>query len=246
MKVKNFLKGIHLRNKTINKYPYQGYINSFYSSQIKNFSNKSSITKTFTLEDEFINQYKNKNVNFGFNGLGELVYRRTYSRIKEDGTNEQWFETVKRVVEGTFNMLQIHINNNNIKVSAMLGVGVGFDTKAANLNIRIHTLDKTKTNEYIVSDSREGWVESVRILLGAYFAENQPIPKFNYSLLRPAGAPLKIFGGVSAGADPLIELHKNIFNLLERNAGNTLTSRVIVDIMNYIGKSVVAGNISNL
>ena len=29
---------------------------------------------------------------------------RTYSRIKDDGKNEMWWETVRRVVEGTYNM----------------------------------------------------------------------------------------------------------------------------------------------
>jgi hypothetical protein len=52
-----------------------------------------------------VNVYRNKPVNFGFNGLGELVYKRTYSRTKEDNSNEEWFETVQRVVEGTYSIL---------------------------------------------------------------------------------------------------------------------------------------------
>jgi hypothetical protein len=59
----------------------------------------------FLFKDSFIDLYKNRPPNFGFNGLGHLVYRRTYSRIKDDGMNEQWYETVRRVVEGTFNLL---------------------------------------------------------------------------------------------------------------------------------------------
>ena len=39
----------------------------------------------FTLSEKFINKYKRKKPPFGFNGLGELVYMRTYSRIKDDG-----------------------------------------------------------------------------------------------------------------------------------------------------------------
>ncbi len=39
----------------------------------------------FTLSENFINKYRRKKPPFGFNGLGELVYMRTYSRIKEDG-----------------------------------------------------------------------------------------------------------------------------------------------------------------
>ena len=45
----------------------------------------------FTLSEKFINKYKRKKPPFGFNGLGELVYMRTYSRIKEDGKNERWW-----------------------------------------------------------------------------------------------------------------------------------------------------------
>lgn len=58
----------------------------------------------FALSKKFVHKYSKIKPPFGFNGLGELVYRRTYSRIKADGTNEQWFETVERVVNGTYNM----------------------------------------------------------------------------------------------------------------------------------------------
>ena len=58
----------------------------------------------FKLSPSFVEKYKTKKAPFGFNGLGELVYLRTYSRIKDNGENEKWFETVERVVNGTFNM----------------------------------------------------------------------------------------------------------------------------------------------
>ena len=60
--------------------------------------------KKFTLSDNFINKYVRRKPPFGFNGLGELVYMRTYSRIKDNGKNERWYETVRRVVEGTYTM----------------------------------------------------------------------------------------------------------------------------------------------
>ena len=63
----------------------------------------------FTISDNFIEGYKRTRPPFGFNGLGELVYMRTYSRLKEDGKNEMWWETVRRVVEGTYNMQKKHI-----------------------------------------------------------------------------------------------------------------------------------------
>lgn len=63
----------------------------------------------FKLSEEFINKYKYITPEFGFNGLGLLVYLRTYSRIKEDGSKEQWYETIRRVVEGTYEIQKSHI-----------------------------------------------------------------------------------------------------------------------------------------
>jgi len=60
------------------------------------------MSSRFHLTDTFVDKYKRKKAPFGFNGLGELVYNRTYSRLKDNGKNEQWWETVQRVVEGTY------------------------------------------------------------------------------------------------------------------------------------------------
>ena len=68
----------------------------------------------FKLSENFISKYKRKKAPFGFNGLGELVYMRTYSRIKEDGKNERWWETVQRVVEGTYTMQMNHIESHQL------------------------------------------------------------------------------------------------------------------------------------
>lgn len=53
------------------------------------------------LSDEFINSYATKTPNWGFNGLGEIVYRRTYSRdIESLGRKEFWHETIARCING--------------------------------------------------------------------------------------------------------------------------------------------------
>ena len=52
------------------------------------------------LSPSFLAQYKNKQPNWGFNGLGYIVYKRTYARLKEDGTTEEWNETVERCING--------------------------------------------------------------------------------------------------------------------------------------------------
>ena len=53
-----------------------------------------------TLSEEFLKPYMESKPKWGYNGLGEIVYKRTYSRIKEDGVNEEWWETVARCING--------------------------------------------------------------------------------------------------------------------------------------------------
>eukprot|EP00831_Metopus_contortus_P067647 TRINITY_DN60380_c0_g1_i2.p2 TRINITY_DN60380_c0_g1~~TRINITY_DN60380_c0_g1_i2.p2 ORF type:complete len:111 (+),score=33.22 TRINITY_DN60380_c0_g1_i2:78-410(+) len=63
----------------------------------------------FALDKEFVETFRDKPTSFGFNGLGEIAYRRSYSRVKEDGNKEEWFETVERVVNGCFNLQRRHL-----------------------------------------------------------------------------------------------------------------------------------------
>ncbi len=265
----------------------------------------------FTLSEKFLNKYKRKKPPFGFNGLGELVYMRTYSRIKEDGKNEKWWETVKRVVEGTYSMQMNHIESYllgwnpwqaqksaqdmyerifNMKFlppgrglwamgtpiteekglyaalnscafvstktlkedyskpfcflmdASMLGVGVGFDTKGAG-EILIKAPNSNREVEiFQIPDTREGWVESLRLLLESYFHGTAEI-QFDYTKIRLAGEPIKGFGGVSSGPEPLKEVHEDIRKVLDTNSGEPISITTIVDIMNLIGKCVVAGNV---
>jgi ribonucleotide reductase alpha subunit len=52
------------------------------------------------LEQSFVDSYAKKQAPWGFNGLGEIVFLRTYSRQKENGDNETWAETLQRVING--------------------------------------------------------------------------------------------------------------------------------------------------
>ena len=267
--------------------------------------------KKFALSDNFIDGYKRKRAPFGFNGLGELVYMRTYSRLKDDGKNEMWWETVRRVVEGTYNMQKKHIErydlgwnawqaqrsaqemydrifnmkflppgrglwamgtpiteernlyaalNNCAFVStdnlkddlakpfcflmdaSMVGVGVGFDTKGAEQFVVRGPKEDREIEIYEIPDTREGWVESVRRLLDSYFLGITPVD-FDYTQIREAGAPIKGFGGVSSGYKPLEEVHNSVREVLDKNIGEPISVTTIVDIMNLIGKCVVAGNV---
>lgn len=265
----------------------------------------------FKLSDSFIEGYSEKKPSFGFNGLGELVFMRTYSRLKDDGTNEQWFETCRRVVEGTYRMQKRHIETNGLGWNAwqaqksaqemydrmfamkflppgrglwamgspiteerglyaalnncafvstknlkddmakpftflmdasMVGVGVGFDTLGAGQLVIKGSNSKREIEHYKIPDTREGWIESVRLLLESYFLSTSPI-EFDYSLIRKEGDAIKGFGGISAGSKPLEELHAMIKKTLDKELGDPISITAIVDLMNHIGKAVVAGNV---
>ena len=68
----------------------------------------------FYLNKDFVKTYETISPNFGFNGLGEITYLRTYSRVKEDGTNEKWHETIERVINGVYTMQKTHIISYNL------------------------------------------------------------------------------------------------------------------------------------
>lgn len=123
---------------------------------------------------------------------------------------------------------------------SMHGIGVGFDSKGSG-KLTIHE-PTDETFLYVVEDSREGWVESVAVLLESYFFENRPTVIFDYTKVRPAGAPLVRFGGVAAGPDPLIDLHEAIRAMFDGRVGEKITKLDIGDIMNLEGKCVVAGS----
>ncbi len=52
------------------------------------------------LDQAFVDSYTLKQAPWGFNGLGEIVFLRTYSRKKDDGNTETWVETLQRVING--------------------------------------------------------------------------------------------------------------------------------------------------
>lgn len=124
---------------------------------------------------------------------------------------------------------------------SMLGIGVGFDTRGAG-KLDVHKPSDTTTT-YRIPDSREGWCESVNLLLRSYLLPGQAAVEFIYDDIRPAGEPIKRFGGVAAGPVPLKRLHTEVRRLLDAAEGQSLSSTLIVDIGNMIGKCVVAGNV---
>ena len=132
----------------------------------------------------------------------------------------------------------------------MLGTGVGFNIQQDNiqklppvLNVDISITRKdTKDADFIVPDSREGWVSLLEKVLEAYFYKGT---SFTYStvLIRSAGTKIKGFGGVASGPEDLVKGINQIQGILNNRKGQKLKSVDCLDIVNIIASVVVAGNV---
>jgi ribonucleoside-diphosphate reductase alpha chain len=262
------------------------------------------VNEHFSLSLDFASRLQLMKPDFGYDGYGELVFFRTYSRIKTNGGQENWADVVTRVINGTFSirkdfyarnyirwdeeywqayayrmaisLFNMHwfpggrglwamgtsfiyergsmaLNNcgycvlgdndtlandlNWMMDALMLGVGVGFEPKRTGL-IRYKPVG---TYIFEIPDSREGWADSVKLLVEAYTQPNRRKPIFKYDKLREEGLLIKGFGGKASGPVPLKRLHENMEMLFESESIDEV--RLKADIGNILGVCVVAGNV---
>jgi len=125
----------------------------------------------------------------------------------------------------------------------MCGTGVGYSVESRYVNqlpaINEH-FEKTNT-KIVVEDSKAGWARSLKELL-ALLWQGQ-IPEWDMSLVRPAGARLKTFGGRASGPEPLDRLFKFSVALLKGASGRKLTPLEAHDLMCKIAEVVVVGGV---
>jgi hypothetical protein len=96
---------------------------------------------------------------------------------------------------------------------------------------------------FSVPDSREGWVESIELLIGSYMGKHGAV-EFAYDEIRPEGTPIKSFGGVCPGPEPLRKLHARMRQQLDKFVRGEITAtRLKADIANQIGDCVVSGGV---
>ena len=98
-----------------------------------------------------------------------------------------------------------------------------------------------KTNTIIVEDSKYGWASALRILIVELY--NGHHPKWDLSKVRPAGTPLKIFGGRASGPGPLDELFRFTSDIFNNAKGRKLNSLECHDIICKIADTVVVGGV---
>jgi len=132
----------------------------------------------------------------------------------------------------------------------MLGSGVGFNLqreyvyklpKVVKKKFKIERKD-SKDADFIVPDSREGWVKLLGKVLKSYFYSGEG---FSYSTIciRGKGTPIKGFGGIASGPEDLVIGIQNICKVLDNRRGKQLRSIDCLDIVNIIAAVVVSGNV---
>jgi len=124
----------------------------------------------------------------------------------------------------------------------LCGTGVGFSVERQSISKlpEIPQLFESETN-IVVKDSKEGWAKSLRQLIALLYSGE--IPTWDVSKVRPAGAPLKTFGGRASGPAPLVDLFNFTINTFKKASGRKLSSVECHDIMCKIGEVVVVGGV---
>jgi ribonucleotide reductase, class II len=131
----------------------------------------------------------------------------------------------------------------------MLGGGVGFSVMPEDVyeiptvkhNVNVNRVDDFDC-DFIVPDNREGWVELLKRILEAFYFTGKNV-NYNPDCLRAKGELIKSFGGTASGSMDLISGISDIVKILKSRHSMKLRPIDAMDIMNIIGKIVVAGNV---
>jgi len=124
------------------------------------------------------------------------------------------------------------------------GTGVGYSVQRDHVNNLPEIVKPKKKQKYLVGDSIEGWADSVRHLMAAYFGLRKTKPVFDFSDIRPKGARLVTAGGKAPGPEPLKKCLFNLELILERKEdGEKLTPIEVHDMICHIADAVLAGGI---
>jgi adenosylcobalamin-dependent ribonucleoside-triphosphate reductase len=100
-------------------------------------------------------------------------------------------------------------------------------------------------NWFTIPDTREGWVQALEILVKTATADEvvSPVIVFDVSKIRCKGTPIKTFGGIAAGPEPLMELLKQVTIQLAKVEGHPWSARACMAIDHHIAEAVISGNV---
>jgi ribonucleoside-triphosphate reductase (thioredoxin) len=126
-------------------------------------------------------------------------------------------------------------------VISMSGCGVGFSVEREYVEKlpRIVRPTGKSIGTHTIEDSAEGWVVALRLGLETWFSGGDVT--FDYSQLRPSGAPLKIKGGRASGPEPLRAMLNFVKTRIQKRAGSFLRTLDAHDLMCVVGNAAVSG-----
>ena len=123
------------------------------------------------------------------------------------------------------------------------GSGVGFSVQQHHVaQLPVVQGPTSKPRRFLIGDSIEGWADSVKVLVRAYF-EGKSDPVFDFRDIRPKGARLITSGGKAPGPDPLRICLDHIRAVLNNAVGRKLKTIEVHDIMCHIADAVLSGGI---
>ena len=125
----------------------------------------------------------------------------------------------------------------------MNGTGVGFSVESKYTDQLPVVSDQFFPSDttIVVADSKLGWAKSLKELIHLLYSGQ--VPKWDLSKVRPAGAPLKTFGGRASGPGPLNDLFNFVVAKFKGAAGRRLTTLECHDIVCKIAEIVVVGGV---
>jgi ribonucleoside-triphosphate reductase len=126
---------------------------------------------------------------------------------------------------------------------SMCGTGVGFSVERQYVNKLPTIAEEFYPTETVikVGDSKIGWASSYKQLIQLLYVGL--VPSWDLSAIRPAGSPLKTFGGRASGPGPLEDLFKFTCAVFKKAAGRKLNSLECHDVMCKIADVVVSGGV---
>ena len=125
----------------------------------------------------------------------------------------------------------------------LCGTGVGFSVERQYVNKLPEVAEEFHETETVinVADSKIGWAKAFRELVSLLYSGQ--VPRWDTSKVRPAGAPLKTFGGRASGPEPLEDLFKFTVELFSGAAGRRLNSIECHDLCCKVAQIVVVGGV---
>lgn len=126
----------------------------------------------------------------------------------------------------------------------LCGCGVGFSVQrhhVAQLPPLAPLRHNGSVSTFLIPDTIEGWADALNQLISAAIEGRRVV--FDYSAIRPAGAPLRTSGGKAPGPEPLFHSLARIEQLVQRAAGRRLRPIEAYDVLMWAAKAVLSGGV---